>query len=421
MQIKHFTRQTFFILICGFFTLFICGFFIFNAYWRLNHSYLTPNRIANRIVKIVKLARSIQPEQAKKALPFLREPGIHLRLTLKPKKIFLPIYPVNVNVIRQQVLKNPNHVRLTFPIGKKYFLHISTHIFRPVTVKIQFAAALAVWLIALISLCLYIIRRLSLPLTYFIGGINRFSKDINAPPIPEIGPRITKIALREFNHMQANLKQLLQARTQMLAAISHDLRTPITRLQLRLENLPEEKTTLKMQQDLSQMETMIQSILTFANHDYQQEVVNQVDLTALLQTIVDDLEELDQQIEFADNNHRIIILGRRIALRRALENIISNGTKYASHLQINLSHKNHQVMIKIIDDGPGIPESELEKVFLPFYRLDKARQSKNSGSGLGLATARDIIRSHGGDISLQNVQGQGLQVTIFLPTIKDKK
>lgn len=409
------TWQTFFVLLLGFLILFTSAFFITTAYWRLNRSYLTPERISHEIIRIVKLAKNIKPDKLIASQSYLRHPGVWTTVTqIKPKGL-LPLVQVNLNVIRAEILKNPNKVELTFPLENNYYLHIKTHIVRKVSLQLQFYSALFVWFFALIGFCYYIVRRLSLPLTHFINGANRFSQDINAPPIAETGPKLTKAAFMAFNKMQANLKRLIQSRTQMLAAISHDLRTPITRLKLRLENLPETSTTQKMQNDLNRMESMIQSILSFAEHEYQHEQVANIEIDALCESICEDLRDTKMPIEYHGSSEKLIVVGRTLALRRALTNLIINGVKYGFEVTVKTEKQNNFAKISISDIGPGIPDQELEKVFLPFYRLDKARQEQTGGSGLGLATARDIIKTHGGNIQLFNLPGKGLNVIVQLP------
>lgn len=409
-------KQTFLALIIGFIILFASIFFIVNAYWRLTRGELTPKRITYNIIRIIRLADLLQPEQIRPVLRYIRHQGIHIYFTKNIPKASKLINKPSPKVVYREVEKHPDAVHLSFARSSNLYIHFRTRIERPLRLKVQFISALFVWLCALIAFCYFIVRRLSLPLSLFIQGANRFSQDLNAPPISETGPESTKSAFRAFNKMQANLKQLLQDRTQMLAAISHDLRTPITRLKLRLENLETLSPTQKMQDDLNQMESMINSILSFSRDEYQHEPVTQLDLNALLQSICDDMRDTGKSVIYHQEYvGRIIVLGRSMALRRAIENIINNGVKYAKAVEVTLSATDGCAILTIEDRGPGIPENEREKVFLPFYRLDKARSSELAGSGLGLATARSIIRSHGGDIQLKSAKCNGLKVVIKLP------
>jgi len=415
MKTNRLARQTFLALIIGFIVLFASIFFIVNAYWRLTRSELTPKRITSNIVRIIRLAELLPPDQVRTMLRYIKHPGIRIHFSKRVPKRSKIINKLSSKSVYRDVEKNPDAVHLVFARSSHLFIHFRTRIERPLRLKMQFIAALIVWLSALIAFCYFIVRQLSHPLSLFIQGANRFSQDINAPPIPETGPASTRSAFHAFNKMQSNLKQLLQDRTQMLAAISHDLRTPITRLKLRLENFEASPASKKMENDLEQMESMINSILSFARDEYQHEPVSKVDLNALLQSICDDMQDANRAVKFEESGDRPIVLGRPMALRRAIENIINNGVEYGKAVDVRSISGAEYTTLILEDKGPGIPESEMEKVFLPFYRLDRSRSSGKAGSGLGLATARDIIRSHGGDIQLENGELEGLKVIIKLP------
>lgn len=409
------TCKTFLILLIGFLVLSTSIYFIMESFWRLNRSQLTPQRLSNQIIRIYKLNQNIQPDKLKASQKLLTHAGIWTYITETAPTSGISTANLNLQDIRKEILKNPDNVQLVFPLTSNYYLNVKTHIVRPLSLKLQFYAAFFLWLCALVGFCYYIARRVSLPLAIFIQGANRFAQDINAPPLPETGPKITKSAFHAFNRMQGNLKQLILNRTQMLAAISHDLRTPITRLKLRLENLPSTEITAKMQLDLDRMESMIQSILHFAQDEFQHEQVAKLDIVALCESICEDLQDMDLPVKLIESQQHITCYARPLALRRAITNLITNGVKYGEKVVVELALQTNQVKIFINDSGPGIPEAELEQVFLPFYRLDKSRQENTGGFGLGLATARDIIRSSGGDIELRNLPSGGLSAIIRLP------
>lgn len=411
------TWQTFLILLIGFSILAASIFFIMDSYEKLNRSALTPTHISNEIIRIVKINKNLKPDKVKASQKLFRHAGVWTFITEGTPQGVMPIYDINLNDIRAAIMKNPDNVELVFPLENNMFLHIKTHIVHSLGLELEFLAAFFLWLTALIGFCYYIARRVSLPLAQFIQGSNRFAQDINAPPLPETGSQITKAAFHAFNRMQSNLKQLLLNRTQMLAAISHDLRTPITRLKLRLENLPATEVANKMQQDLDRMESMIQSILSFAQDEFQHENVAKLDMVALCESICDDIKDMSLPVTMKESHEKITCMGRPLALRRAITNLITNGVKYGEKVSVELATQNKQLKIFINDAGPGIPETELEQVFLPFYRLDKSRQENTGGSGLGLATARDIIRSSGGDIELHNLPTGGLSAVIRLPLV----
>jgi signal transduction histidine kinase len=215
--------------------------------------------------------------------------------------------------------------------------------------------------------------------------------------------------------MQDRVRRLLHDRTQMLAAISHDLRTPITRLQLRAEYLQGTNQYDKAIADLKEMENMISSILSFARDHVRSENMERFDLNALLQTLCDDLADVGSHVVYHSELQRMPYFGRIVALKRAINNLIENAVKYGDRAEVSLKQTDKELQIRISDEGPGIPQDQLEKVFAPFYRVDTARSPKKSGTGLGLAVARDIIRAHGGEIRLYNREPHGLTAVISLP------
>jgi signal transduction histidine kinase len=222
--------------------------------------------------------------------------------------------------------------------------------------------------------------------------------------------------------MQERMQKLLRDRSQMLAAISHDLRTPITRLQLRAEFIEDKNQYERTLDDLADMEKMIGSILAFCKDYKQVESKAQLDLSALVESIVDDFQEMGKSVTLQEDGERHFYSGRISALRRAIINVIENAIKYGDRALVELTHpasdpETH--ILRVTDEGPGIPESDLERVFEPFYRCDQARSPIASGSGLGLSVVKEIVESHGGYISLINLSEGGLRVEIQLPNLKD--
>ena len=215
--------------------------------------------------------------------------------------------------------------------------------------------------------------------------------------------------------MQTRLHRFVEDRTQMLAAISHDLRTPLTRLRLRAEFVEDPEQQRKMLADLEEMEAMIASTLAFARDDARKEPRVPIDLAALLQSLVDDLGDAGNTVEYSGPEHKTIAC-RPVALRRAIGNLIDNALKYGGCARVALldGREDGHVAIRIDDDGPGIPEGEQEKVFAPFYRLERSRSRDTGGTGLGLSVARTIARAHGGDVTLRNRPDGGLSALLLL-------
>ena len=280
--------------------------------------------------------------------------------------------------------------------------------------SVRFVLSMLVMAVAVLALSVWVVRRLTAPLTVFARAAERLGVDVNAPPLPERGPVEVRRAVRTFNEMQVRLRRFIDDRTRMLAAISHDLRTPITRLRLRSEFVEEGEQQDKMRADLDEMEAMISSLLSFARDDAAEEPRDVVDLTALVQSVCDNMTDTGRSVEF-DQGGRRPVACRPIALRRALANVIENAAKYGEHARVRLLESDGQTTIQIDDDGPGIPEGEAERVFEPFYRLERSRSRETGGAGLGLCIARTIIRAHGGDIVLRNLPHGGLRAEVVMP------
>jgi|AGTN01.1.fsa_nt_gi Signal transduction histidine kinase len=257
-------------------------------------------------------------------------------------------------------------------------------------------------------------RWIGRPLATFARAADRLGRDVTAPPLPPDGPREVRSAASAFNEMQSRIRRFVEDRTRMLAAISHDLRSPITRLRLRTEMLPENEGRARMLADLDEMETMVSSTLEFARREESDETVQAIDLASTLEAICDNATDMGLAAEF-DWTGRLVCTCRPLALKRALANLVENGARYGGHATVRASRHGDDIRVVIEDNGPGIPPQDMEKVFMPFYRLERSRSRKTGGIGLGLTVSRTIIRAHGGDIGLENRPGGGLRVTVTLP------
>lgn len=281
--------------------------------------------------------------------------------------------------------------------------------------SIKTVLSLSLMAIGVIIVSVWIIRKVTSPLRVFTAASKRLGKDVGAPPLVVTGPNELQEATSAFNEMQHRLRQLVENRTQMLAAISHDLRTPITLLRLRAETVEDPEQKEKMQATLTDMENMISSTLSFAKEDAAQEDVERVDLGALLESICDDYQDTGKDVT-VENRHEIIASCRPLSLRRAISNIIENSLRHGSKVGISIKQTPSHIRITLTDDGPGLPQQELEKVFTPFYRPDTAREQGRGGIGLGLSVVRSIIDKHGGKIELSNIASGGLRASIELPS-----
>ncbi|AZC26291.1 ATP-binding protein [Pseudomonas sessilinigenes] len=257
-------------------------------------------------------------------------------------------------------------------------------------------------------------RRLARPLQQFALGARRFALDFHAPPIEPVGPHEIRQAILAFNAMQAQLQHFIKDRTQMLAAISHDLRTPLTRMRLRGEFIEDADQQQRLFRDVDEMQAMINSALEFFRDDARLEQATQFDLAELLQTLVDDYRDQGLEITFS-GPPRLVYGGRPLGLKRVMTNLLDNALKYGVEPAIVLEQGAEQVRVRVLDRGPGIAPEALEQVFEPFFRLETSRNKSTGGVGLGLSAARAIVREHGGSLRLFNREGGGLEARVELP------
>jgi signal transduction histidine kinase len=273
---------------------------------------------------------------------------------------------------------------------------------------------LAVLLASVIALVLLAVRWLTRPLAVLATAADELGRDMHRPPLAEDGPAEVRRAAAAFNTMQTRLRVHLREREQMLAAVSHDLRTPITRLRLRAELIEDETLRAKFARDLAEMEAMTSAALDFLRGAGGDEAVQPVDVMALLESLQADMEETGQEVS-VQGGTRAPYPARPLALKRCLANLIENAVKYGERAIVSVEDDAAQLRIIIADNGPGIPETEIERVFEPFYRVEGSRSRTTGGVGLGLSVARDIVHAHGGELTLRNRAGGGLEASLTLP------
>lgn len=258
------------------------------------------------------------------------------------------------------------------------------------------------------------VRRVTRPMRRLAVAADALGRGEAPVLLVKAGPSEVQGTVAAFNRMQARLRRFVDDRTRMLAAISHDLRTPITSLRLRAEFVDDEETRSRILATLDEMQDMIEGTLAFAREEAAAEPTRVVDLGALIESTATDLADLGASVELADPG-RIAYPCRPVALRRALRNLLENAVRYGERARVRLDWQGQELRIVIEDDGPGIPEDQFERVFEPFVRLEDSRSRETGGIGLGLAIARSIVRGHGGDIRLANRPQGGLAVAVTLP------
>ena len=258
-------------------------------------------------------------------------------------------------------------------------------------------------------------RRIARPMRHLAAAAGRLGRGEDVEPLAEVGPSAVRATVRAFNRMREGLDRYVRDRMAMLAAVSHDLRTPITSLRLHAEMVDDVDTRRKMIGALDEMQRMTEDVLAFVRADLRREGTERVDLTALVESVIADLADLGHALSAA-GSERTVVGGRPTSLRRAFRNLLENAAIYggrATARTIRTVDGGAEVIIE--DAGQGIPEDERERVFEPFVRLEKSRSRDTGGTGLGLAIARSIVRAHGGDIRLENREEGGLRVTVSVP------
>ncbi|HTQ73023.1 MAG TPA: ATP-binding protein [Burkholderiales bacterium] len=276
------------------------------------------------------------------------------------------------------------------------------------------ALTLLVLVATVIAISLIAVRWVTEPLSRLAAAAERLGGNIHEPPMPEDGPVEVQRAAKAFNAMQQRLSRFIADRVRILAAMSHDLKTPITRMRLRTEMLEDGAARAKFERDLAEMESMVTQTLEFMRDSSAEEPVQPVDLMALLETLSSDYRDAGKPVELSGRVAEPYA-GRPLALRRCLTNLVENAVRYGEAAAIAVEDGAGEVVVRIRDRGPGIPEGQLERVFEPFYRGEASRSRETGGTGLGLGIARNIARAHGGDIVLRNHPGGGLEAVLTLP------
>lgn len=261
----------------------------------------------------------------------------------------------------------------------------------------------------------YLIQKTVAPIEKLANAANHIGMDINNPPLDESGAKEISMAAKAFNTMQKRLANLLNSQSEMLAAISHDLRSAVTRLQLRSDLLENEHERIGMLKVVTDMRQMIQSVLDFLRGQNPNEAMRSVNINALVESLCSDLADEGLPVSYQYDGNHINLTCRPTEIRRCLQNIIDNAIKYADAAQVSISTNNDYASIAIIDNGTGIPQEQLESVLRPFYRLEQSRNDDTGGIGLGLSIAEAIVKSHGGTLTLTNHHSGGLKVEIQLP------
>lgn len=394
---------------------------------------------AARVMSVYRNMVNLEANQRAPVLAEMRRlPGIAIDLSDQPLVTDLPPTPgpeqrlvrVNMNLTPMPGPLRPHEVHM---FGDPYWGRMIVSLRLPeggwlnVTLKVEpprpwhsptFLLAFVLMTAAAALLTLWTVRRLTAPVRTLARAAEALGRDVNAPPLPEDGPSEVATAAVAFNTMAARIRRFVQDRTELLTAIGHDLRTPITRLKLRAEFMEDDEQRRKMLIDLEELEAMVSATLAFGRDATSAEQVTPLDLAELLRTIIDEASdawpEMVEKLRYEGPSH-LTIRARTLALKRALANLVANAVNYGGGAVVRLTQLSGMVTIEIEDDGPGIPPQELDRAFEPFHRGEPSRNRETGGVGLGLPIARNILRAHGGDVTLANRSTGGLRATVTLP------
>lgn len=282
------------------------------------------------------------------------------------------------------------------------------------SLPLRLAITLAALLATVVLIALVAVRWVTGPLTALAKAAQELGNDIDRPPLAETGPAEVRRAARAFNTMQQRLSRFISDRTRILAAMSHDLKTPITRMRLRTELLEDEALREKFTGDLDEMQSMVAQALDYMRDASAREPTSAVDLGRMLEGLRSDFGEQGREVTIS-GRAAAPYQGRPLSLRRCLTNLVDNALRYGGRAEVAVEDSAEQVVLRILDEGPGIPPEQLERAFDPFFRGEASRSRETGGTGLGLGIARNIARAHGGDVVLRNRARGGLEATVTLP------
>lgn len=283
------------------------------------------------------------------------------------------------------------------------------------TISPRLLLALAVMTAMIALLTAWAARRMTAPLGLLSSAATRLGRDVDAPALPVSGSQEMQRAAEAFNEMQGKLRLLIESRTMMLAAISHDLRTQLTLLRLRTEAVDNSQERDRMLKTIGEMEEMLSATMSFAREEAKGEASRRVDVGALISSIVDDMSDAGIAVSEGPIEQGVIAGCKPVALRRAITNLIENAVKYGNCAEVSLAVVGGNILINIDDRGPGIPEDQLGKVLQPFYRIEGSRNRDTGGIGLGLTITSAVAEAHGGALRLTNRPSGGLRASMTIP------
>jgi signal transduction histidine kinase len=277
-----------------------------------------------------------------------------------------------------------------------------------------FLANVASAAVGIALVAFWLVSRVTSPLARLAQAADKLGRDISSAPLPVSGPREVAVAAAAFNSMQRRLLRLIRGRTELLAGISHDLRTPLTQLRLRMELHPESHERERNLRTLDEMNAIIGTFLSYARASSEVEERSRIDLGTLVASVCDDLTDTGAAVD-CSVEPGLVVSCKRLAVKRAVTNLVENAIKYGHEAQVSVTRAGARAVISVEDRGPGIPSTQLSAVLLPFRRAEVAGDATPDGAGLGLSIAQATAEDHGGEVRLTNRPGGGLRAEILLP------
>ena len=397
--------------------LIMIGGYLGNYYNQMKSKYISYNHAIKNINSWVAVANNVKVSEFNQLYSETNHSSLHIVADTAKKDNSDLLNKSNLFELKN-AYKGKHKFSLSIRVSDDYYLNISWH--QGELKKLYLGPALVVLIIIIFTYILYVLLLLyvSPNLKTLNKAVKRISYDIKAPFLEVSGSIEMKELLTSVNNMQSNLRLLLDNRTYMLAAISHDLKTPITRLKLKVEEVGDINERERLIKDLDDMDYMITSILAYSREQDADESLQKFDLAILIDSICCDYIDANKRVSFSTEIKSMIYFGRMLSIKRAISNIINNAILYGDSCKIFFRSYEKYVEISIQDNGPGIPDALLSKVCKPFYRVDSARSPAIVGSGLGLTICHDVIKAHGGTLEIKNKES-GLLVLIKLPVSAD--
>ena len=400
----------------------LIAFFFLSRYNQKTQLAVNRGLIARQVITLVEAVKINPPDKRATIVNAIDIPNINVSLDAQPNyESRVPQLQLwNVVHTIHKLPQTSRQINLSVKIDKHHWLNISAHVAQTHLTTQLFLLSFEGLIILGAIIIVWSINRFNKPLKRFIATVENADHPVGMTPISEKdGPPMVRKAAKAVNNMNSRIQQLLEDKTQMLAAISHDLRTPITRLKLRAQFIDDDQQQQKILQDLQEMETMLNESLNYFRDEEPVQHAH-IDFASLLYAIYTDYKEMKAPVTYQGASKNLTLKAHPLSLKRAFNNLIDNALKYGDKAKITLNKRRGYAIVTIEDNGPGIPESEYKKVFSPFYRGDQSRSKNTGGIGLGLAVAANIIKAHHGDIQLANNKHHaGLKVRVILPLPND--